>query len=428
MIVVALFTIFLLLLLLGVPIAFSIGLAVLLVVAAGGMPIMVVAQKILHAADSFSLLAIPLFILSGELMNRGGLTIRLVNFAHSVVGHIRGGLGQTTVLASMIFAGISGSAVADTTAIGSIMVPSMIKKKYKPSFVAALQASAGTVGPIIPPSILMILYGSITEVSIGGLFLAGFVPGILIGLGLMVVVYIFSSKRFHPDVEREQRVPLGEVAKEFVVAVPALVMPVIIIVGISSGVFTATEAGTVAVAYSFIVGKFYYKEFKLKDIPEMLISSASTTAMVMSIIVFAAVFGWLLAWQMFPAMAADFMGGITTNKYLFLLIIVCFLLVLGTIMEVLAIATIFGPLLNLLGQQYGFDPIFFGVIMVIVMQLGGITPPVGILLNISCGLARVKTGQTIPFLWAFVAVMLLVVVLMIVFPPIAMYLPDTFLN
>lgn len=423
-----LFGAFALFLLIGVPIAFAIGLAVLIVMTINGMPFMVLAQKILHAADSFSLLAIPLFILSGELMNKGGLTIRLVNFAHSVIGHIRGGLGQTSVLASMIFAGISGSAVADTTAIGSILIPAMTKKKYHSAFSATLNAASSCIGPIIPPSIIMILYGSITEVSIGGLFLAGVIPGTLIGIAMMAVVYFFTSPRYHPDLAKEKRVPVKYVIKEFFYAVPALVMPLIIIFGIISGIFTATEAGAVAVAYAFVVGRFYYKGFAFKDIPAMLISSASTTAMVMSIIVFAYAFGWLLAWQMFPAAATEFFSNLTQNKYLFLAIIIVFLLILGTVMEVLAIATIFGPLLNLMGQQYGFDPIFFGIVMIIVMQIGGATPPVGILLNISCGLAQVRTGETLRYLWAFVAVMIFVVLLIIIFPSIAMLLPSIFMD
>jgi len=419
---------FLIFIIIGVPIAFSIGLSVLCVIPMTDISLIVFAQRIVGSADSFSLLAIPLFVLSGELMNRGGLTIRLINFSNSVVGHIRGGLGLSNVLASMIFAGISGSAIADTTAIGSIMVPAMIKENYKPPFVAALQASAGTIGPIIPPSILMILYGSMTEVSIGGLFLSGFLPGILIGLGLMVVVYIFSSPKYQPGIVQKKRAGFSNIMKNAKDAIPALMMPIIIVGGIISGIFTPTEAGTIAVAYAFLVGKFYYKAFQLKDMPEIFLSSASVTAMVMSIIVFASVFGWLLTWQMIPEKVTEFMVTISDNKYIFLAIIIGFLLVLGTVMEVLAIATIFGPLLNIMGQSYGFDPVYFGIIVLIVMQLGGMTPPVGILLNLSCGLAHVETGSVIKYLSVFLFVMVLVVVLMIIYPPIAMMLPDIFLS
>jgi len=422
------FALFFVLIAIGVPIGFSIGLSALAAVLMTDISLIVFAQRVVNAADSFALLAIPLFILSGELMNRGGLTIRLVNFAHSIIGHIRGGLGQTCVLASMIFAGVSGSAVADTTAIGSVMVPSMIAKGYGRPFVAALQAAAGSLGPIIPPSILMILYGSMTNVSIGGLFLAGFLPGVLIGLAFMVVVYVYASPRFQPGIAREKRVGFGAVVREAKIAIPALGMPIIIVGGIAGGVFTPTEAGTVATAYAFLVGKFYYKAFTFKDMPEIFISAASVTAMVMSIILFASVFGWLLAWQSVPEVVVGIMTSFTTNAYLFLGIVIVFLLILGTVMEVLAMATIFGPLLNIMGTKYGFDPVYFGVIILIVMQIGGITPPVGILLNITCGLARVKTGPCVPYVCVFVFVMMLVIALMIAYPPVAMMLPDMFLK
>ncbi len=425
---IVMFGVFLLFVTFGVPIAFAIGLSVLFALMMTGISIIVFAQRVVNAADSFAMLAIPLFILSGELMNRGGLTQKLVNFAHSIVGHIRGGLGHTNVLASMIFAGISGSGVADTTAIGAIMVPAMIKKNYKAPFVAALQASAGTLGPIIPPSILMILYGSMTEVSIGGLFLAGFLPGVLIGLGEMAVVYIYRSHRFQAGIVKEKWAGFGNIIKEGKDALPALGMPFIILVGMATGIFTPTEAGTIATAYAFLVGMFYYRAFTLKDMPEILLSSASITAMVMSIIVFASAFGWILAWQMIPDVIAKFMMSLTNDKYIFLFIIILFLLILGTVMEVLAIATIFGPLLNIMGQKYGFDPVYFGLIMVIMMQIGGITPPVGILLNLSCGMAHVKTEPAMKYLWVFLVVMMLVIALIIVYPPIAMMLPDMFLK
>jgi C4-dicarboxylate transporter DctM subunit len=425
---IVMFGAFLVLVAIGIPIAFSIGLSVLGALLISGIPITVFAQRVANAADNGALLAIPLFILSGELMNRGGLTQRLVNFAHSIVGHIRGGLGHTCVLGSMIFAGVSGSAVADTTAIGSIMVPAMIKKNYKPPFVAALQAGAGTLGPIFPPSILMILYGSMTEVSVGGLFLSGCIPGVLIGLGLMVVVYIFTSKRFHPDIEREKWAGFLNILKTGKEAIPALVMPFLILVGIVAGIFTPTEAGSVAVCYSFLVGMFYYKAFTLKDMPAILLSAASLAAMVMSIIVFASAFGWLMAWQGVPDAALKFMTTLTSNKYVFLIIVIAFLLTLGHFMEVLAMATIFGPLLNIIGQRYGFDPVYFGLIILITMQMGGIGPPVGIILNLSCGLAHCKTEETLIYLCVCIFAMLAVIALIIVYPPVAMTLPNMFIK
>lgn len=332
---VVLLLLFMVLLVIGVPIACSIGLAVLAVLVCSDLTVLVFVQRIANAADNFALLAIPLFILAGELMNRGGMTLRLVDFAQAVIGHIRGGLGHSCVLASLIFANVSGSAVADTTAVGSVMVPAMKNNGYNPRFVASLQASAGLLAPIIPPSILLILEGSIINVSICGLFLAAVVPGLLIAAGLMV--------------------------------------------------------------------------------------------MVMSIIVFATVFGWLLAILGVPVLIIDLMTTLTETPCVFLVRTILFVLVLGTVMEVLAIATIFGPLLNTLAIYYGFDPIFFGVIIAITMQLGGITPRVGILLNITCAMAGTRPGQCLGYISLFIMVILSVIALMIMFPDLMMWLPRTFM-
>ena len=252
-------------------------------------------------------------------------------------------------------------------------------------------------------------------------------PGVLIGLAFMVAVYIYASPRLQPGITRDPWVGFRVVAREAKTAIPALGMPLIILGGIAGGVFTPTEAGTVAVAYAFVVGKFFYK-LHVQGHAGDLDRSASVTAMVMSIILFASVFGWLLAWQSVPEMVVEIMTSLTTNSYLFLGIVIVFLLILGTVMGVLAMATIFGPLLNIMGLKYGFDPVYFGVIIVIIMQIGGITPPVGILLNITCGLARVKTGPCVAYVIMFVFVMMLVIGLMIVYPPVAMMLPDMFLK
>ncbi|MBE0595369.1 MAG: TRAP transporter large permease, partial [Gemmatimonadales bacterium] len=236
------------LLTIGIPIAFSIGLSVLCVLAITDVPLTIFAQRVANAADSFALLAIPFFVLAGELMNRGGMTLRLVNFAQALIGHFRGGLGQTSVLSSLIFANVSGSAIADTTAIGSVLIPAMKRKGYRPAFVASLQASAGLLAPIVPPSILLILYGSMVNVSIGGLFLGAVVPGYLIALSMMVLVYVLCSPTRQPGIQKEPFAGLPTIRQSTREALPALGMPVIIIVGIAGGVFTATEAGAVAVA------------------------------------------------------------------------------------------------------------------------------------------------------------------------------------
>lgn len=416
-----------LLLILGIPIAFSIGLSVLCVLLLTDVPLTIFAQRVANAADSFALLAIPLFVLAGELMNRGGMTTRLVNFAQSIIGHVRGGLGQTSVLSSLIFANVSGSAVADTTAVGSVLIPSMIRKGYHPPFVASLQASAGFLAPIVPPSILLILYGSMVNVSIGSLFLGAFVPGYLIAFGLMLAVYLLTSPRLQPGIAREKFAGYAVIRAATREALPALGMPVVIIAGIAGGVFTATEAGGIAVIYAFCFGRFYYRQFRFRDLPEILLSSASLSVMVMAIIAFAAVFGWLLAWQGVPEVIAAWIKDLTSSKYVFLAIVIGFVLLLGLVMEVLAIATIFGPLLHTLAVGYGFDPVHFGVLLAILMQIGGITPPVGILLSITSGMAGVKPGQCLLYIGLFISVILAVVLLSIVFPPLITFLPSRLL-
>ncbi len=415
------------LLTIGIPIAFSIGLAVLSVVAISDVPLTIFTQRVANAADSFALLAIPFFVLAGELMNRGGMTQRLVGFAQSLIGHFRGGLGQSSVLSSLIFANVSGSAIADTTAIGSVLIPAMKRKGYRPTFVASLQASAGILAPIVPPSILLILYGSMVNVSIGALFLGAMVPGYLMAAAMMVIVYILTSPRRQPGIHRERFTGFKVVRSATWEALPALGMPILIIAGIAGGIFTATEAGAVAVAYAFVIGKFLYRQFTWREIPEILLQSATVTVMVMAIIVFAAVFGWLLAWHGVPDVIAGWITHFTKNAYVFLAIVIVFILVLGTVMETLAMATIFGPLLHTLAGGFGLDPIFFGVILAIMMQLGSITPPVGILLSITCGMAGVKMGECVGYVSLFIVAVLAVVLVAILFPPLITFLPSRLL-
>lgn len=424
-----LFGVFFLFLLFGLPIAFSIAIGALFgVIQSQALPLMLVPQRMLIASDNFSMLAIPLFILAGDLMNTGGITHRMVTFAYTIVGHIRGGLGITSITASMIFAGISGSAVADTAAIGSLLIPSMVAKKYKPGFAATLQAAGGTLGPIIPPSILMVLYGSITNVSIGGLFLSGIIPGILIGLACMAVTWYFAQDKYQPGIQREKWQGFSAIIAATRPALPALLMPFIIIVGIISGIFTATEASAVAVLYALFVGMVVHRELKFSHLPKILLDSAATTVMIMLIITAASCFGWLLAWDEFPTAVGELLQAYTTNKYVFLLLLVTFLMLLGMVVEVLAIATIFGPLLSTLGAQYGFDPIHFGLIILVIIQIGGITPPVGIVLQITCGIAKIGFGPTIKYLVWYILAMFVVIFLVVLFPGLATYLPSTFLS
>ncbi len=428
MVTAVVFGVFFVFLFVGLPIAFAIALGAIFGVYYAELPLMLVPQRMLIASDNFSMLAIPLFILAGDLMNVGGITRRMVNFAYSIVGHIRGGLGMTSIFASMIFAGISGSAVADTSAVGSLMIPSMVEKKYRPGFAATLQASGGTLGPIIPPSILMVLYGSITNVSIGGLFLSGLIPGVMIGVLCMAVTWFFATDKYQPGIQQEPWQGCGAIIGTLKPALPALMMPIIIIMGIIGGIFTATEASAVAVLYAFFVGMVVHRELKFSHLPRILLDAACTTCMIMLIIACAACFGWLLAWAEFPADVSKWLRAFTENKYVFLFMLIVFLFLLGMVVEVLAIATIFGPLLSILGVEYGFDPVHYGLVILIIMQIGGITPPVGIVLQITCGIAKIGFGPTIPYLVWYILAMMAIVLLVIIFPGLATYLPQTFLG
>jgi tripartite ATP-independent transporter DctM subunit len=419
---------FFLLLTIGAPIAVGLGLAGAAgIVWCKDLPLMLLPQRMLVASDSFPMLAIPLFILAGELMSAGGITRRLVRFSNSLVGHIKGGVGMSSIIASMIFAGISGSAVADASATGSILVPAMVERRYDPGLAAVIEGCSSSLGPIIPPSVLMVLYGSITGVSIGGLFLAGVIPGILIGISQIIITYYLASKPENAGMLGEPWAGWKEIWNSFWSAIPAMIMPILIIGGILSGIFTPTEAGAVSVLYSLIVGFFVNRELKIEDLPKMLISSASATAMVMLIISTASLFGWLLARERVPMIIASFMTSITTNPVIFMFITMLFLLVIGMVIEVVAVATIFGPVLFILGQHYGFDPILFGLIILIVIQFGAVTPPVGVILNITCALAKCSIEDAMKYLPIYIFGMLVVVLLVLLVPQLALYLPRTFM-
>ncbi|KYH33111.1 TRAP transporter large permease [Neomoorella mulderi] len=418
---------FAVLLVLGVPITFSMGFSAVLAFVLGHSPIpwLVIPQRLFVAMDSFPLMAIPLFILAGELMNTGGITSRIVQFASSLVRHIRGGFAHVTIVASMIFAGISGAAAADASAIGAMMVPAMEKSGYDRDYAVAVTASAATIGPIIPPSILMIIYGSITGLSIGGLFLGGFIPGILVGLAFMLVAYIIARKRGYGS---QPRASLSEVWSSFKGALAALLMPVIILGGILSGVFTATEAGVIAVAYGFIVGLFITRELKFMDIKRILVDSAVVSAVTMLIIAAAQVMGWILAIEQAPRLAVNGLLSLSNNGQVVLMLLLAFLYVLGFFFDGTAAMILLVPLFQPIVAQFGFDPIFFADLVIITILVGCITPPVGITLFISCSIAKVKLTEGSRAIWPFVAAMLAVVALIAFFPSLITFLPNLILK
>jgi tripartite ATP-independent transporter DctM subunit len=408
----------------GMPVALAMGLSALAVVLLKGETNpLVMAQRMFVGVDSLPLLAIPYFILAGALMEEGGISLRLVNFAAGIIGHIRGGLGMVAVVASMIFAGISGSAAADTSAIGSIMMPAMIRRGYKRGFVVVLQASAGTIGPIIPPSILMIIYGSMTGLSIGRLFLAGFIPGVLVGLSLMGLTYYYAVRDGY---EGEARATWRQAATATWEALPAMVLPVVIIGGILGGIFTATEAGVVAVMYALAVGFFVYRELKLKDLPRIFANAAMTSFGLLFIVANAAMFGWVLAREEFPSRTVGLLTSLTTSPNIIMLLIIIFLLLVGCFVETISAMIILVPMLFTTGAAYHFDPIHFAMVIVILLLIGTITPPVGILLYLAAAMTKTPISETLKYIFPFVIAMLLVVILVAWVPQVSLFVPNLF--
>ncbi|MCD6362686.1 MAG: TRAP transporter large permease [Synergistetes bacterium] len=411
---------FLITFILGIPLAFVLGITGFVCIFAMGVPLQVVTQRMFTGIDSFPLMAVPFFILAGELMNRGGTTIRIIRFANSLVGHIKGGLAHTNVVANMLFAGISGSAVADASAIGSIMIPAMEKNGYETDFSAALTSAAATIGPIIPPSIIMVIYGVSVGVSIGGLFAAGFIPGVMLGLALMFVVFLESRTRNYPAVESFS---LGRVWAEFKKAFWALLSPIIILGGILFGVFTPTEAAAVAVIYSFIIGMFIFKELKWRDLPNILLQSGITMAAILLIISMANVFAWVIAANMIPYKIAMAFLSISHNKYVFLLIINIFLLIVGMFMETGAAIIILAPILAPIAAKVGIHPLHFGFMMVLNLAIGMATPPVGVCLFVSCGITGLSLEKIASAVYKFVIAEIIVLAIVAYIEPISLFLP-----
>lgn len=413
--------VFLLSMVVGTPLSFVIGLTALIAFLIGDYPLLMLVQRFFSGLDSFSLMAVPFFILAGNLMNTGGITQKLVDFAHSLVGHIRGGLAHTNIVVSMFFAGITGSAVADTSAIGSILIPAMIKKGYGKGFSAAVTASSSTIGPIIPPSILMVIYGITTGVSIGGLFLAGLIPGILIGLALMVVAYFISVKRNYP--QRERMVSLREFLRDFKNAIIPLIAPLIIMGGILIGVFTPTEASVIAVAYAFIVSFFVYDELSWSDLPKILLDSAITTGSILLIIGTANILGWIISVEQIDQLIAQVLTSFTGNKYLFLLFINILFLFLGTFMEAGATIIILTPVLAPIAVQLGIDPLHFGFVTVLNLVIGLTTPPLGLCLFVACGIAKIKLKELAIAIYPFILAEIAVLMLVTYFPVFTTWVP-----
>jgi tripartite ATP-independent transporter DctM subunit len=393
----------------GIPIAFCLGITAAVSLLSLGLPLQVVAQRIFTGIDSFPLMAVPFFILAGDLMNQGGTTLRLVRFSNSLVGWIRGGLAHTNIVASMFLAGISGSAVADASAIGGILIPGMTREGYDVDFSAAVTASASTMGPIIPPSIFMVIYGVTTGVSVGGLFAAGFIPGVLMGLSFMAVAYMISRKRQYPKHPLPTLRQLGAVFRE---AAFAILAPVIILGGILTGAFTPTEAAAVAVGYAFLVGLCVHKELRFGDMPSLLIQSGVTTSILLLVIGTANILAWVLSAEQVPQGIARGLLSITKDPHLIMFLINIFLLMVGMFMEGGAAIIILAPVLAQVATQVGIHPLHFGFVVVLNIVVGLLTPPLGVCLFVVCSLSRIPIERLVravmPFLLVEIGVLFLV--------------------
>ncbi|MEQ8899354.1 MAG: TRAP transporter large permease [Roseovarius sp.] len=412
---------------LGVPIAVSLGLtAVGFYALQGDFRILaMVPQRMFSATTGFTLLAIPFFILAGTLMNTGGITNRIFRFANACVGHVRGGLGQVNVLASLFFSGMSGAAVADAAGLGQVELKAMADKGYDPDFSAAITAASSTIGPVFPPSIPFVLYSSITGVSVAKLFLAGVVPGVLMALALMAAVWFMALRHKMP---RADHIDWGEIWQSFKGAALSLLTPVIIIAGIFGGLFTPTEAGVAASAYAMFLSMVVYGEIKPSQLPGIFWSTLQSTVSVMFVIAAAGFFGWLLVHQRVPDALVSSMIGFSDSPAVILAIVVLILLVLGMFLEGIAVIVLTVPLFAPVMAQIGVDPIQFGVIMIMCSMLGLLTPPVGMVLFAVSAVAKMPVGRLSRALTPYLIGLALVLLLVVSVPAVSTWLPTLVLG
>jgi C4-dicarboxylate transporter, DctM subunit len=418
-----LFILFFLLLFLRFPVAFALGISTFSYVLLSGYPLVIIPLKMYSGIDVFVLLSIPGFILAGNLMNICGMTDRIIRFCNNLVGHIRGGLSLANIGASMIFSGISGTAISDTASIGTVMIPAMKKEGYDGAFACAVTSSSSTIGPIIPPSLPMIIAGSLTGLSIGKLFLAGAVPGLLLAAGLMTVSYLISRKKNHP---KQPKASWSMRGKSLVHAFWALLMTFLILYGIIGGLFTPTEASVMAVLYALLVGIFFYRTLSWKNIYTVMTKSAGTTASLMILVGFANLFGWILISEQIPQSLAELLLTITRNKILLLLLINILLIIVGSFMETIAALLIVYPILLKVAITAGIDPIQFSVIAVLNLVIGLNTPPVGVCLFVASGIGREPMERVAIAGLPFLLVSLIVLLLVSYIPALSLFLPGLF--
>lgn len=418
-----LFSTFAVALVIGVPIGPALGGATVAYSLAAGLPLALIPQKMFSGIDSFVLLCVPGFILAGNLMNRGGITEQIMRFSNNATGWVRGGLGIANVTGSMIFAGISGTAVAEAASIGAVMIPGMQRVGYDAAFSAALTASAATMGPIIPPSVPMIIVGTLTGLSVGRMFLAGAVPGLLLGAGMMLACYILARRRNYP---RQPWCGFRELLRSFSGAFWALLMTVLILFGIVSGQFTPTEAAVMAALYGFVIGLFVYKGFRLREVPDILIASAVSSASLIMLVGFANAFASILVSERIPQALATALLSFSHNKYVVILLINVLLLIVGMFMETIAALIILIPSLLAVAQQVGIDPVHFATFAVLNLMIGLTTPPVGVCLFVCANIARLSLSEIAAAILPFLLTNIVVLALVSYVPALTLWLPSVF--
>lgn len=422
MVIVVLSALFAITLLAGVPIAFSTGIASLgAILVMGNTPLHLIVIRILKGMDSFPLMAIPFFVLAGEIMAKGGVTDRLVRFANILVGKISGGLAQTAIVGSMIFAGITGSATADVSAVGSVLIPAMKKEKYEENFSCAVISAAAVIGPIIPPSLTFVIYSLATGVSIGGMFLAGVVPGILVGLGLMVVAYVISKKRHYA--RRTSSLGWKEILETSKTGLVALIMPIIIVGGILGGVFTATEAAAAGAFYAIVVCLFVLKTVRWSDLPEMFFTTAKISSIILLLLGTTNILSWVLTINDVGKAVVSFFVSVTDNVYVFLAVVNVVFLVIGMLVDTFPAILIMAPLLHPAAMQFGLHPLHFGIVICVNLLIGLITPPVGTNLFVICAIGKVKLEPLIRAVIPFLLVEIFVLFIISYFPVVTLTIP-----
>jgi tripartite ATP-independent transporter DctM subunit len=410
---------------LGLPVFASMGVTCLIYAFLFHIPLMVLAQSCVAGLGSYDLLALPFFLLAGHLMNVGGMTARLLDFSTALIGHVRGGLSHVNIIAAMVFSGVSGSAVADASAIGSVLIPAMKKQGYSPSYAAAVTAASSSIGPIIPPSIPLVIFGLLTGASIGKLFLGGAVPGIMMGVYLLLASFIISRRRGYPA---NPKASLKQVLRTSKHALAAMVMPVIIIGGISSGIVTPTESGAVAVAYALLFGLLLYKEIKLKELFPIFCRSMLETSIVLIIVAVSGLFVWIIANMGLGAALVRLFMSVSTNKWMILILLNVFLLLWGTVLDPLTAMFVLIPVFLPLVNKAGIDLIHFGVVVVINLGLALVTPPVGGVLFLTTAMAQAEFEIVVKEMMPYLVALILVLITCIFLPDLVLWLPGIFMR